>query len=109
MRALDELLPGCVDEVVARGGRLVSIMGDMVSRAPNEVWFRRFLATPHRNLVCSRDLLDAVLRAQVLADARITLRENTTAVGLEGDASRVTALRVREGDAAEDTTLLEPT
>ncbi|MFE0883286.1 FAD-dependent oxidoreductase [Streptomyces rochei] len=105
VRALDELLPGCVDEVVARGGRLVNIMGDMVSRAPNEVWFRRFLATPHRNLVCSRDLLDAVLRAQVLADARITLRENTTAVGLEGDASRVTALRVREGDAAEDTTL----
>ncbi|MFE2052781.1 NAD(P)/FAD-dependent oxidoreductase [Streptomyces sp. NPDC059459] len=98
VRALDELLPGSVDEVVARGGRLAHIMGDMVSRAPNEVWFRRFLATHHRNLVCSRDLLDAVLRAHVLADQRITLRQDTTALGPVGDATRVTAVRVRDGD-----------
>ncbi|MGW8065208.1 FAD-dependent monooxygenase [Streptomyces ziwulingensis] len=103
VQALDDLLPGSVDEVVARGGRLVHIMGDMVSRAPNEVWFRRFLSTHHRNLVCSRNLLDAVLRDHVLADKRITLRQNTTALGLEGDAAHVTAVRVREGE--EDSTL----
>ncbi|MGW0916925.1 NAD(P)/FAD-dependent oxidoreductase [Streptomyces sp. NPDC002784] len=94
VKALDELLPGVVDEVVTRGGRLVHIMGDMVSRAPNEVWFRRFLATHHRNLVCSRNLLDAVLRERVLADERLTLLQNTTALELEGDAHHVTGVRV---------------
>ncbi|WP_405873185.1 NAD(P)/FAD-dependent oxidoreductase [Streptomyces sp. NBC_00005] len=96
--AFDELLPGLVEELVAKGARLVHIMGDMVSRAPNEIWFRRFTATHHRNLVCSRDLLDAVIRARVLADDRMTLRQNTTALGLEGDAARVTGVRVRTGD-----------
>ncbi|CAM5267685.1 Putative epoxidase LasC [Streptomyces alboniger] len=95
VRAFDELLPGLVGEIVAQGARRVHIMGDMVSRSPNEIWFRRFTATHHRNLVCSRDLLDSVIRERVLSDARITLRENRTAVGLEGHAGRVTGVRLR--------------
>jgi 2-polyprenyl-6-methoxyphenol hydroxylase-like FAD-dependent oxidoreductase len=98
VQAFQELLPGVIDDVVGRGGRLVHIMGDMVSRAPNEVWFRRFLSTHHRNLVCSRNLLDAVLRDRVLADDRVFLRQNTTALGLTGDGTRVTGVRARGGD-----------
>ncbi|MGX2998874.1 NAD(P)/FAD-dependent oxidoreductase [Streptomyces sp. JNUCC 64] len=98
VRACEQLLPGLVDDVVARGGRLAHIMGDMVSRAPNEVWFRRFTATHHRNLVCSRDLLDSVLRERVLGQPGVTLRQNTTAVGLTGDARRVTGLGVHDAD-----------
>ncbi|MET8567855.1 FAD-dependent monooxygenase [Streptomyces sp. NPDC004783] len=98
VRAFGALLPGLVDDVVCRGGRLVPIMGGMVSRAPNEVWFRRFLATHHRNLVCSRDLLDSVVRDHVLKDGRITLRQGATVLALEGDARRVTGVRVRDGD-----------
>ncbi|MFJ8545414.1 NAD(P)/FAD-dependent oxidoreductase [Streptomyces sp. NPDC093586] len=101
VRALGELLPGLVDDVVGRGGRLVHIMGDMVSRAPNEVWFRRFLATHHRNLVCSRDLLDSVVRDHVLKSGRITLRQGTSALALEGDARRVRGVRVRSGDGEQ--------
>ncbi|MGW5047857.1 NAD(P)/FAD-dependent oxidoreductase [Streptomyces griseoluteus] len=93
--ALDTLLPGLTEELVARGARLAHIMGDMVSRAPNEIWFRRFTSTPHRNLVCSRDLLDAVTRERVLADSRITLRQDTTVVRLAGDAARVTGVYLR--------------
>ncbi|MFJ5777071.1 FAD-dependent oxidoreductase [Streptomyces sp. NPDC093094] len=99
--AFDELLPGVVDDAVARGARLVHIMGDMVSRAPNEVWFRRFTATRHRNLVCSRPLLDHVLATRVLADPRVSLREDTTALGLDGTAAAVTGLRVRSGGDEE--------
>jgi 2-polyprenyl-6-methoxyphenol hydroxylase-like FAD-dependent oxidoreductase len=98
VRAFDELLPGLVEEIVGNGAQLAHIMGDMVSRAPNEIWFRRFTATHHRNLVCSRDLLDSVIRARVLADDRIALRPNTTMSALEGDADRVTGVRVRTGD-----------
>ncbi|MEU3839335.1 FAD-dependent monooxygenase [Streptomyces sp. NPDC028635] len=103
VNAFDELLPGLTDAAVAQGARLVRIMGDMISRAPNEVWFRRFLATHHRNLVCSRDLLDSVLRERVLSHARVTLREETTALGLTGDGTRVTGVRVQS--AGEDVTL----
>ncbi|CAL9330198.1 FAD-dependent oxidoreductase [Streptomyces sp. enrichment culture] len=98
VKAFDELLPGLTGEIAAYGGRLVHIMGDMVSRAPNEVWFRRFTATHHRNLVCSRDLLDFVLRTRVLADERITLRQEATALDLEGDARAVTGVRIRTND-----------
>ncbi|MDN0195515.1 FAD-dependent oxidoreductase [Streptomyces sp. S.PNR 29] len=103
VRAAEQLLPGLVGEIVAAGARLVHVTGDMVARAPNEIWFRRFTAMPHRNLVCSRDLLDSVIRKRVLAGERITLRQNTTAVGLEGTAARVTGVRVRTGD--EEATL----
>jgi 2-polyprenyl-6-methoxyphenol hydroxylase-like FAD-dependent oxidoreductase len=98
VKAFNRLLPGLVDDVVARGGRLPHIMGDMVSRAPNEIWFRRFTATPHRNLVCSRDLLDSALRTRVLADPRVTVHQRTTALGLTGDRTRVTGVRVRDAD-----------
>ncbi|MFK0143193.1 FAD-dependent monooxygenase [Streptomyces murinus] len=98
VRAFDELLPGIVDGIVDSGGRLVDIMADMVSRAPNEVWFRRFTTGRHQILVCSRSLLDSELRTRVLADRRITLRENTTVLDLEGTASRVTGVRVKTGD-----------
>ncbi|AXL92069.1 pyridine nucleotide-disulfide oxidoreductase [Streptomyces sp. CB09001] len=101
VKAFDELLPGLTGEIVARGGRLVHIMGEMVSRAPNEVWFRRFTSTHHRNLVCSRDLLDSVLRSRVLADERITLCQETIALGLEGDARAVTGVHIRAGSDAD--------
>ncbi|MBD0420258.1 FAD-dependent monooxygenase [Streptomyces sp. TRM S81-3] len=98
VNAFNEILPGFADAAVAQGARLVRIMGDMISRAPNEVWFRRFLATHHRNLVCSRDLLDFVLRERVLNHERVTLRQETTALGLEGDATHVTGVHARGAD-----------
>ncbi|MPY47737.1 FAD-dependent oxidoreductase [Streptomyces acidicola] len=98
VRAFNDLLPGLTDDIVARGGRMAHIMGDMVSRSPNGVWFRRFRSTHHRNVVCSRDLLDAVIRDRVLTNARITIRDKTTALSLEGTATQVTGLRVRTGE-----------
>lgn len=96
--AFNDLVPGVVDDVVAKGGRLVHIMGEMVSRAPNEVWFRRFTSGHHRNLVSSRDLLDSVLRSHVLALEHVTVRQGTTVLGLEGDTGRITGIRIRTGD-----------
>ncbi|GAB3181654.1 NAD(P)/FAD-dependent oxidoreductase [Streptomyces incanus] len=96
--AFNDLVPGVVDDAVAKGGRLVHIMGEMVSRAPNEVWFRRFTSGHHRNLVSSRDLLDSVLRSHVLALKHVTVRQDTTVLGLEGDTGRITGVRIRTGD-----------
>ncbi|MEU1282487.1 FAD-dependent monooxygenase [Streptomyces sp. NPDC005805] len=95
--AIGDLVPGALEEVTARGGRLAHAMRDIVTRGPSGVWFRRFTHGDHRSLVCSRDLLDSVLRNHVLNRAEVTARHETTAVGLEGDLGRVTGVRVRTG------------
>jgi 2-polyprenyl-6-methoxyphenol hydroxylase-like FAD-dependent oxidoreductase len=105
VKAFEELLPNVVEMLVASGARLVRIMGDMVSRAPNEVWFRRFENVPHRNLVCSRPLLDHVLTERVLHDPRIRLRENTTVLALNGAAKAVTGVHVKSGSGDTPETL----
>jgi 2-polyprenyl-6-methoxyphenol hydroxylase-like FAD-dependent oxidoreductase len=94
INAFTELLPGVIDDAVSRGGRLINIMRDMASRAPNEVWFRRFTATPHRLLLVSRPLLDAILRDHVLALEHVTVLQDATVLSLEGDATRITGVRV---------------
>ncbi|MBG7698187.1 FAD-dependent monooxygenase [Streptomyces sp. MC1] len=96
--ALEELLPGVTGELTARGAGLVGVMRDLVSKAPSGQWFRRFTDSRHHMIVCSRDLLDAVIRADVLARRRITLRDGTRVVGLTGDRHRVTGVRVDAGD-----------
>ncbi|MEW2043793.1 FAD-dependent monooxygenase, partial [Streptomyces sp. NPDC005534] len=103
VKACQQLLPGLVEDAVDQGARLAGIMRDMVSRAPNEVWFRRF-NTPHRNLICSRPLLDHVLRTRVLNDHRITLREETTVEELTGTAAAVTGVRITAADSGESLT-----
>ncbi|WP_413760226.1 FAD-dependent oxidoreductase [Streptomyces sp. MMBL 11-3] len=99
--ALEELLPGIVDELVRRGARRTPVMGGLVSKAPSGQWFRRFTYTRHVTLLCSRDLLDAVIRARVLEDGRITLRQGTEVLALRGGARRVSGARVRSADTEE--------
>ncbi|MFI9645357.1 FAD-dependent oxidoreductase [Streptomyces sp. NPDC052040] len=101
VKALEELLPGVVGLLVARGARTARIMTDLVSKAPSGQWFRRFQHSRHTNLLCSRDLLDAVVRERVLEDPRIALRSGTEALSLEGDADRVAGVRVRSADGTE--------
>ncbi|MFF3448648.1 FAD-dependent oxidoreductase [Streptomyces sp. NPDC002667] len=101
VRALEDLLPGITDQLVACGARLVPIMSGMVSKAPSGQWFRRFENAHHVNLVCSRDLLDSTIRTEVLRRPRVTVRERTELLGLEGDADRVTGVRIRGAEGAE--------
>ncbi|MFF1513643.1 FAD-dependent oxidoreductase [Streptomyces sp. NPDC058305] len=101
--AIEQLLPGITERLLDRGARRVPIMSGMVSKAPSGQWFRRFEHAHHVNIVCSRDLLDATIRAEVVARPGITVLERTETVGLEGTVDRVTGVRTR--DAAGDGTL----
>ncbi|MFI0960988.1 FAD-dependent monooxygenase [Streptomyces sp. NPDC021080] len=103
VRALEDLLPGITDQLIGRGARRVPIMSGMVSKAPSGQWFRRFDDAHHHSLVCSRDLLDSTIRTEVLRLPRVTLRERTELIALEGDSDRVTGVRTH--DAAGDGTL----
>ncbi|MGW1759100.1 FAD-dependent oxidoreductase [Streptomyces mirabilis] len=95
VKALDDLLPGIVDQLVDQGAHTPRIMTDLVSKAPSGQWFRRFTHARHTSLLCSRDLLDAVIRTRVLRDDRITLLQQTELLALLGDGDRVTGVRVR--------------
>ncbi|MFE7272102.1 FAD-dependent oxidoreductase [Streptomyces sp. NPDC057623] len=100
-RAIEELLPGVTEVLREAGARRLPVTTDMVALSAWG-WFRRWPES-HHVLLAGRDLLDATIRAQVLADERIELVERAEAVGLTGTAAAVTGVRVRTDDGAERT------
>ncbi|CAM5730990.1 hypothetical protein SANTM175S_04465 [Streptomyces antimycoticus] len=56
-------------------------------------------------IICSRDLLDWVVRKEVLANDRITLAPPGRAVALLGSPARVTGVRVRDEVSGQETEL----
>ncbi|MFF3345399.1 FAD-dependent oxidoreductase [Streptomyces sp. NPDC002779] len=99
--AMEELLPGVTARLTEAGARRLPVTTDMVGLSPRG-WYRRW-AESHFMLLCSRDLLDATVRAQVLADERIELIERAEVLGLEGTAAAVTGVHLRAHDAARRT------
>ncbi|MBB0242882.1 FAD-dependent oxidoreductase [Streptomyces alkaliphilus] len=93
-RALERLLPGAVGELLDRGAPRVGMPEDVL-QWQSDGWYRRTAATAHL-LTPSRPLLESVVRRRVLAGGRVETVEGTEAVGLTGDAERVTGVVVRE-------------
>ncbi|GGR89578.1 hypothetical protein GCM10010269_30850 [Streptomyces humidus] len=93
VRAVEELLPGVTGALRDAGARRSPVTTDMVVLGPRG-WFRRWPES-HHVILAGRDLLDATIRARVLADERIELLAGTEATGLVGDAGAVTGVRVR--------------
>ncbi|MGV9247180.1 NAD(P)/FAD-dependent oxidoreductase [Streptomyces sp. NPDC003710] len=101
--AIETLLPGTVKALTAYGARRIPLTTGMVAFSP-QGWFRRWNDS-HYVIGCSRDLLDWVIRDQVLTGARgrITVMQQTEVLGLAGDASTVTGVRVRRAGGEEET------
>ncbi|MFC5720535.1 FAD-dependent oxidoreductase [Streptomyces gamaensis] len=93
-RALEELLPGILDELAAQGSPRVGMPEDIV-QWQNGRWIRRTPSTGYI-LTGSRPLTDWAVRERVLKNPRIETVENTEATGLAGDARRVRGVRLRE-------------
>ncbi|ANZ15078.1 NAD(P)/FAD-dependent oxidoreductase [Streptomyces noursei] len=113
-RALDRLLPGTVAALTAAGARRLYLPRDLLTRTPTG-WQRRFDERRHPTLSVTRPVLDAVVRERVLrGDAgpatRVEVLEATEAVGLAGDARRVTGVKVRtrDGDRSAGTARVLP-
>jgi flavin-dependent dehydrogenase len=91
-RALDALLPGTVDALLAHGAHRRGLPGDALILSADG-WFRR-RATDAYLIACSRWLTDHVVRERALAPdvarGAVSVRERTRVLGLVGDASRVT-------------------
>ncbi|MCX4761715.1 pyridine nucleotide-disulfide oxidoreductase [Streptomyces sp. NBC_01275] len=93
VRAVTELLPGVADALRDVGARRLPVTTDMVVMG-SRGWFRRWPES-HHVILAGRDLLDATIRAQVLADERVELLDGVEVLGLEGNAGAVTGVRVR--------------
>jgi flavin-dependent dehydrogenase len=98
--AIEALLPGSVERLLAAGAHRIPVTGGMLIHSP-EGWYRRWRRTTHHLITASRDLTDSVVRARVLADPRVRVRTRTRAVGLLGSRHRVTGIRVRGADGTE--------
>ncbi|GAA2261253.1 FAD-dependent monooxygenase [Streptomyces amakusaensis] len=97
VRAAEELLPGVTRRWLAAGARRIPVPTGMVGLSP-QGWYRRWRRETHFLIACSRDLLDAVVREQVLEDRAVQVVQRTRAEGLVGTATRVTGVRVRGAD-----------
>lgn len=99
--ALEELLPGTLEALLARGAHRRDLPGDALIRSAHG-WFRRY-ETGAFTVSCSRWLMDHTIRQRALAGGRVSVREGTRALGLVGDPSRVTGVVVGSADGGVET------
>ncbi|MER7974496.1 FAD-dependent monooxygenase [Streptomyces sp. NPDC096080] len=101
--AIETILPGTLKALTAAGARRIPLTTGMVALSP-QGWFRRWDES-HYTIACHRDLLDWVVRDQVLKadDGRVTVMQGTEVLGLTGSAEEVTGVHIRHADGSEDT------
>ncbi|MFE6281089.1 NAD(P)/FAD-dependent oxidoreductase [Streptomyces sp. NPDC057877] len=95
--AIEALLPGSIDLLLAAGANRIPETTNMVIYSP-EGWYRRWKRATHYLITASRDLTDHIIRQQVLKDPRVTVRSHTKAIGLLGTRHRITGVRLRDAD-----------
>ncbi|MFF4485340.1 FAD-dependent oxidoreductase [Streptomyces sp. NPDC001544] len=100
-RALERLVPGFTGRLRAAGVRRLPVTTDVVALS-RYGWFRRWEESAFL-LPSSRDLLDWVVRQEVLADDRIELLERARALGPVGSDATVTGVRIAAADGSERT------
>lgn len=102
-RAIESILPGTEKKWLDAGAHRISLPTGLVSLS-SEGWLRRWPEMQYL-IACSRDLLDLVVREQVLARSAVTLRDGTEVTGLAGNAQRVTGVTVRDCSQAAEALL----
>lgn len=103
-RAMDELLPGLTDDLVAAGAHKIEVPRDLLMYTPSG-WVPRI--GPMQFFVTgTRGLIEWRVRRRVLTSPRITVVEGTDVLGLVGDRSRVSGARLRDRETGESRTVL---
>ncbi|ALV30735.1 FAD-dependent monooxygenase [Streptomyces sp. CdTB01] len=100
IEAIEELLPGSTDLLLAAGAHRIPVTTNMIVYSP-EGWYRRWTRATHSLITASRDLTDSIIRRQILKHPRISARPHTKAVGLLGNSNHITGVRVRSADGTE--------
>ncbi|GGM82040.1 hypothetical protein GCM10011609_17530 [Lentzea pudingi] len=102
-RAIETVLPGTLDALVAAGAHRVGVPNDLVSLSA-QGWVPRF---PEMQFIVSssRSLLDWVVRGQALRDNKISVLTGTEPVSLLGDRNAVTGVLVEDRISRAQVTL----
>ena len=104
VQALDELLPGLRDELVAAGGVLADMQGDIHWYLDD--YLLKTARTGLEGIGISRPLLEWLIRSRVTALPGVTITDATDVVALATADDHVTGVTVRAArtrDAAEET------
>jgi 2-polyprenyl-6-methoxyphenol hydroxylase-like FAD-dependent oxidoreductase len=101
MNALDELLPGLVDDLRAAGAPYLSVPADVGVWQAGQWVSRRNPSAPITT--ASRPFLEHFVRRRVLADPRVRVLPSTEATGLLGGPGHVSGVVVRERGAGRPT------
>lgn len=100
--ALEQLLPGIVDDVVAQGGAVGDMLQDALFYVGKDT---RFVSGESgiAGLVASRPLLEHVVAGRVAALRQVELRHGMSVLGLvfNSDGNRVVGVTCRGGDAGD--------
>ncbi|GHF30469.1 hypothetical protein GCM10010218_09700 [Streptomyces mashuensis] len=102
-RAIESLLPGTQEQWLRAGARRIPLPTGLVTLTA-QGWLRRWPEMQYA-IACSRDLLDHVVRRQLLALPGIGLLDGTEATGLLGSGRRVTGVTLRDGGDGRERTL----
>ncbi|MEV7562800.1 pyridine nucleotide-disulfide oxidoreductase [Streptomyces sp. NPDC089795] len=100
--AMEQLLPGVIQECLDGGARRIPVPTGMVSYAPAG-WFRRSWEPTHYLIGALRQEFDLVVRRRVLALPTVRVRCGVKVIGLLGNAARVGGVRVRNEDHEPET------
>ncbi|MFJ3222085.1 FAD-dependent monooxygenase [Streptomyces sp. NPDC086783] len=98
--AAETVLPGIIDNWLLAGARRIPIPTGMVGLS-TQGWFRRWGRETHFLIACSRDLLDSVVRDQVLSLPGVKV-VHARAEGLAGTAQRVTGVHIRHAGSSRE-------
>ncbi|MFD8871066.1 NAD(P)/FAD-dependent oxidoreductase [Streptomyces sp. NPDC059590] len=91
---VENLLPGTIERLLAAGARQIGWNRDLVTLTASG-WQYRFPATTYA-MMCTRPLLDWVVRDAILSSGRIEVKQGIEVVGLVGDRSKVSGVLVRD-------------
>ena len=106
-RALGELFPGLMDELVDAGGVRFDPGTDLSFYRFGSIW----PAEPSdlRLVTFSRPLLELAIRRRVAELADVTIRDGVSVAGLEGAGGRVTGARLDDGELIETDLIVDCT
>ncbi|MFJ2863192.1 NAD(P)/FAD-dependent oxidoreductase [Kitasatospora sp. NPDC087314] len=99
--AIEALLPGSLDALLAAGAHRRSIPAGLLMRL-GPGWLQDF-DSPAYLISCSRHLLDHVIRRRLREQATVTVREGTRVLGLAGDPGRIAGVHVENPDGSRET------
>ncbi|MFE7619320.1 NAD(P)/FAD-dependent oxidoreductase [Streptomyces sp. NPDC057496] len=98
VEAIEALLPKITSRWLAAGAHRIPLPTGLVCLTARG-WMRRWDEMQYA-IVCSRDLLDWVIRERVLAMPEVSVYEQTRATGLIGNATRVRGVTCRTSGGA---------